>query len=152
IESAPRGRARGIRALLGRRAASLARGRELQGGDRHPDPRRGGEVSRERSAKHRDRDAPRQGRAAGGRQQPSEETGEGPMMRRGFTSLALASALVAISCGGSAPPASTAPPPAPPLAPLPTLARSASAPSPTDAPPPPGVAPDWKFPAIKDQP
>ena len=74
------------------------------------------------------------------------------MMRRGLTSLTLASALVAVSCGGATPPAPAAPPPAPPLAPLPTIAPSAAAPAPTDAPPPPGIAPDWKFPAIKDQP
>lgn len=73
------------------------------------------------------------------------------MMRRGFTSLALASALIATACGGASPPATVAPPPGPPLAPLPTIAPSAAA-APTDAPPPPGIAPDWKFPAIKDQP
>jgi predicted Zn-dependent peptidase len=74
------------------------------------------------------------------------------MMPRGFTSLALGSALVAMACGGAPPPAPAAPPPAPPLAPLPTLAPSAAAPAPTDSPPPPGIAPDWKFPTIKDQP
>jgi predicted Zn-dependent peptidase len=74
------------------------------------------------------------------------------MMRGGLTSLALASALLTMSCGGASSQAPAAPAPAPPLAPLPTLSSTAASPAPTDAPPPPGIAPDWKFPAIKDQP
>jgi hypothetical protein len=69
-------------------------------------------------------------------------------MMRGSTFVAL-TALVAFGCTHAADQPPPAPPPAP-LAPLPTLASTAPAPAPTDSPPPSGIAPDWKFPAIKD--
>jgi predicted Zn-dependent peptidase len=71
------------------------------------------------------------------------------MMRRRSLSFA-STALVALACAH----APEQPAPTPPVAPVtrpPAVVSAAPAPSPTDAPPPSGIAPDWKFPAIKDK-
>jgi len=60
------------------------------------------------------------------------------------------SVLVLAGCSGAkTPPASPAAPPPPPAASA--VATAAPAKAPTEAPPPPGLAPDWKFPAIADE-